>query len=189
MQVSTVLVSHDPQQKNTSRGPSTLHIFKDQQGNEYTTWKTEIANVAFGLLNQPVVVDFTEKQNGQYTNRVLDGVVGANGAAPTAMAPAQAPKAPAAPAQLYNQDEKQILIMYQSFANNAALAMWQELPPEERALAVLDALTKQLIIKAGKFAKQSVAAATAGGASSPGAGGEAGASSEAPAKTDEDIPF
>lgn len=199
MQITTTFVSHNPKQVNGKNGQYTMHEFVDVNGLEFATSKTPIANQIYAALNSPIGIEYDEKQNGQYTNRYITNVLGAGapaaGAAPTSApaAPAQA-AAPAAKPKLISDDEKQVLIMFQSFGNGAALTLATQLSTiENKAISVENwaAITKAMVVEAMKFSKDAVASVTAGGASSPGTGGgDAGAgNAPAPAQTDDGIPF
>lgn len=202
MQITTTLVSHNPKSIQGRNGLFTIHEFTDANGLEFSTTKTPIANQLYSLLNTPVGLEYEEKVNGNFTNRHIQKVLGgaavpeavaAAPAAPTAAptAPTSGPttQAPAAKPQLFSQDEKQVLIMFQSFGNGAALELTKNL--EEVSVEAWATVTKAMIVEALKFSKDAVASVTAGGASSPGTGGgDAGAGkAPAPAQTDDGIPF
>ena len=59
---------------SSARGPWTMTIFKAADGREYTTFKGDLASKANALLNQTVELEYSERQNGQYTNYDLEGV-------------------------------------------------------------------------------------------------------------------
>jgi hypothetical protein len=64
---------------SSARGPWTMSIFKAADGREYTTFKGDLASKANALLNQTVELEFSESQNGQYTNYDLEDVAATAG--------------------------------------------------------------------------------------------------------------
>lgn len=59
-------------QAATSKG--TIFKLIDANGVEYTTFKADIGNIAAGYAGKQASITYTEKQNGQYTNRYLDSI-------------------------------------------------------------------------------------------------------------------
>lgn len=106
-QLQVTFVRHNPRQATAKQGPNagnqfTIHEFFTADDTKFDTTKAEIANAAYALLNQPVLITFEQTQNGQYTNRKLQAVQAADGSGAT-MAPgvmplatASAPPAPTA---------------------------------------------------------------------------------------------
>lgn len=74
------LVSHEAFDRNTRRGPGRVHSFQTADGLKLETWNSDLANQAFALMNLPANVEYTSKQNGQYTNHTLTSIAAANGA-------------------------------------------------------------------------------------------------------------
>jgi hypothetical protein len=95
MQLTTTLTkAFEPASGNGSNGPWTRSDFESAEGLKLSTFKGEVASVARALLNQPVEVEYSEKQNGEYVNRTLLSVKPAEGAAgPNPEYNAQAAKA------------------------------------------------------------------------------------------------
>lgn len=117
MQVQTTLVSHETKSGTSQKGPWTRHIFTDAANVKFQTFDQNVANIAYGLLNQPVVVTYEIRQNGSYQNNDITSVAPA-GAASVPMA-AAAPVAQAAPAAVAPQVSdaeraREIRIMRQS---------------------------------------------------------------------------
>jgi hypothetical protein len=113
MQAQVTFVRHNPKQVNGSNGTFTVHEFFTADNTKFETTKQDVANAAYALAfaneqptNQLLVVNYDEKQNGQWTNRHLSSVqvAGAGALAPGVMpsgsaeAPTGAPTAQAAPA-------------------------------------------------------------------------------------------
>ena len=94
----TTLVEHEPKNLNGRNGSYTLHIFKAQDGTRFQTSKAPLANAAFGLLNQPITIGYSQQQRGDWTNNVIEQVEAGHvaiAAAPTGGAPTGgAPTAP-----------------------------------------------------------------------------------------------
>ena len=88
----TTLTGFDTNSGSSAKGPWTLTKFKAADGREYATFKGEIASKAAQLLNQSVEIEYTEKQNGQYTNYTLEGVEAA-GAGEVAVVVSETPAA------------------------------------------------------------------------------------------------
>lgn len=62
--------------KPTSKGD----VFKVKAGGyEFATFNAQLARKAHGLVGQPARITYTEKQNGQYTNRYLEAIDAAPG--------------------------------------------------------------------------------------------------------------
>lgn len=59
---------------NSAKGAWTLSIFSAADGREYSTFEGALASKANSLLNQPLELEYSEKQNGQFTNYTLEGV-------------------------------------------------------------------------------------------------------------------
>lgn len=98
-QIQTTLVGYEPRQVEGRNGTFTIHKFKSNDGTVFDTKKLEVSNAAHALMNQPVILTYTETQNGQWTNRTLEGVQTAFGgttAAPSA-APSPQPQVSVAP--------------------------------------------------------------------------------------------
>ncbi len=66
--VNVTLTSYDKREGQGQRGPWTLHLFKDSAGQSYQTFEAPISNRAYGLLNQPVVLEYKDKpsKNPEY---------------------------------------------------------------------------------------------------------------------------
>jgi hypothetical protein len=98
---TVVFVGHEVKSGMGQRGPWTLNLFTDQQGRSFQTFDGPTASMALGLLNQPISVTFEAKQNGQFTNYEIKGILPAQGgvAVPVAAAPAPAAVQAAPPAQ------------------------------------------------------------------------------------------
>lgn len=88
MQAQVTFVSHEPKLVDGRNGQFTVHKFKTSDGTVFDTSKTDVANAAYALLNQAVVVTYDETQNGQWTNRRITGV---QAAGTTALAPGVLP--------------------------------------------------------------------------------------------------
>jgi len=83
MQLTTTLTkAFEPASGNGANGPWTRSDFESAEGLKLSTFKGEIASVARALLNQPVEVEYSEKQNGEYVNRTLLSVKPAEGSTP-----------------------------------------------------------------------------------------------------------
>lgn len=67
-QVQTTIISVNEFQ--TKSGKRAWKVI-DSAGTEYTAWEPHEAQKAAALLQQPVTVEFFEKQNGQYVNRTF----------------------------------------------------------------------------------------------------------------------
>lgn len=100
MQTQVTLTEHKPQSMNGQNGPWTLHKFKASDGQWYEVSKTDLANTAYALMQSgtPVLIEYDQKQNGQYTNNRVTNVqaLGAGGAP---MAPGVVPNATNGPVQ------------------------------------------------------------------------------------------
>lgn len=121
-QVTTTLRQVATFSGTSARGPWLKTVFTDEQGVEYATFKGEVASVANQLLNVPVVVSFTEKQNGQYTNRTLEAVTPTAGATPSpSPAQAAAPAYTPSPA-VTTEPDRQLRIMRQSALERAIMS-------------------------------------------------------------------
>lgn len=59
----------------TPRPGSDWFDIKDSTGTRYSTRKREIADQAKALEGQVAILSFTERQNGQWTNRYLDAAL------------------------------------------------------------------------------------------------------------------
>ena len=141
-EIRTTLVSHEPKSGTGQKGPWTLHIFKDAAGQSYKTFEAPIGNRAYGLLNLPAVLTYTEKpaKDPQYPpDRVIQDVQQdlSFPAAPVApVAPQAAPalpptvnlptiwqNAPTTPANpVGGGDDRQVQIMRQSALERAIRA-------------------------------------------------------------------
>jgi hypothetical protein len=62
-----------------SRAGNTRFVVRAGDGNEYTTFRTAIGEMARQLEGQRVRIEFHEEQRGQYTNVYLDKVEAAPG--------------------------------------------------------------------------------------------------------------
>lgn len=107
MQVQTTLVSHESKSGESARGPWTRHTYTDAANTKFQTFDQNLSNIAYGLLNQPVIVTYELKQNGQYTNNDITSVTPA-GAAVTGTVAQAAPQqtAPAAVAPTSTPDQR-----------------------------------------------------------------------------------
>lgn len=134
----SVLTTYVPKTVNRSDGSGTftLHNFLDLNGMELTA-RADVANIARGLLNQPVLLVTREEVKGRFTNRYLDFVGPAqtqqaytNGASQAQAAqqtyqqqPPQQPippPTPTPPPQPQGPSEKDIQIMRQTAGKVAA---------------------------------------------------------------------
>jgi len=98
-EIRTTLVSHEPKSGTGQRGPWTLHVFKDSSGASFQTFEAPIGNRVYGLLNQPVVLTYTEKpaKDPQYPPNKVIGDVRPDTSAGGSVAPVAPKGAPAAP--------------------------------------------------------------------------------------------
>lgn len=117
-QIQTVLQSHSSNSGSNSRGGWTLHVFKAVNGDEFKTFDAGIGNKAFGLMNQPVTVEYGEKpaKDPKYgPDKILQGITATEGAPAV-----QAPPVAVAPTQTApTTDDRQIQIMRQSALERA----------------------------------------------------------------------
>ena len=81
MQIQTTFVSHEPKSINGRNGQYTLHIFRTADGTQFQTSKADIANKAYGIAfadgvatGKTLTVAYEQKQNGNYTNNVIQQV-------------------------------------------------------------------------------------------------------------------
>lgn len=89
--VQTTLTSLKTRQVNGQRGPSTLHIFTDAGGQDYTTFDLELASRAQALLGQPVTVSYESGGVNEYGEKRYLNAVAATGGAPVQPVVAVAP--------------------------------------------------------------------------------------------------
>lgn len=146
-QVTTTLRQVATFNGTSARGPWLKTVFTDDQGLEFATFKGEIASQASQLLNVPVVVSYTEKQNGQYTNRTLEAIQAVGGAAPAPAAqPAPGivtqytPSAASAP-----ESDRQLRIMRQSALERAIMSFVADGEPILTNLPGLYTLAEEFI--------------------------------------------
>jgi hypothetical protein len=57
-----------------TKSGNTRFVLRDEEGNEYTTFKEEIARQAVAAEGKRARIEFHEQQRGEYTNVYLDGV-------------------------------------------------------------------------------------------------------------------
>jgi hypothetical protein len=57
-----------------TKSGNTRFVLRDDDGNEYTTFKEEIARQAVAAEGRRARIDFHEQQRGQFTNVYLDSV-------------------------------------------------------------------------------------------------------------------
>ena len=56
------------------RGAWALNVFKAEDGNDYQTFDQKTAAQANALIGQLIYIEYEEKQNGDFVNRVIEGV-------------------------------------------------------------------------------------------------------------------
>lgn len=66
-------------QVNTQRGQSVVYDISASDGRKYGTFDADLANKANSYAGQDVVLDYEERQKGQYTNYDLKGISQASG--------------------------------------------------------------------------------------------------------------
>lgn len=81
-------------------------------GQRFTAWAAKQANIG-----DNVTIEYTEKQNGQYTNRTVKSLSVAGGAAPAPQTASAAPTA--APRATVSNDARQAMIVDQNSNTNA----------------------------------------------------------------------
>lgn len=101
--------------------PSSLNVFTDTQGKEFSTFDPSIAAQLLTTMGQTVTISFETKPRGDRIDYNIKSV----GVAPVAnavpqVAPAQVAPAPSAPPQ--DNEERQLRIMRQSATERAILA-------------------------------------------------------------------
>jgi len=127
-QDTVIFTGHSAFQVDTRFGQKTKNVFTDTQSREFQVWKADIAAQLLASMGQQVTVQFEAKQNGQYTNYDVKGIIGGVVGAPAVTAATPAPSAPAQaapPPQAQvgeTQDQKQLRIMRQNAIGNAVLA-------------------------------------------------------------------
>jgi len=129
-QDTVIFTGHSAFQVDTRFGQKTKNVFTDTQSREFQVWKADIAAQLLASMGQQVTVQFEAKQNGQYTNYDVKGILGvAASVVPAVPAPGQAAPtlqsagAPPPQAQVgETQDQKQLRIMRQNAIGNAVLA-------------------------------------------------------------------
>ncbi len=57
-----------------TKSGNTRFVLRDQDGNEYTTFKEEIARQAISAQGKPARIEYHEQQRGELTNVYLDKV-------------------------------------------------------------------------------------------------------------------
>ena len=57
-----------------TKSGNTRYVLRDDEGNEYTTFKEDIARQAVVAEGKRARIDYHEQQRGEYTNVYLDGV-------------------------------------------------------------------------------------------------------------------
>lgn len=57
-----------------TKSGNTRFVLRDDEGNEYTTFKEDIARQALGAEGRPARIEFHEQQRGEFTNVYLDRV-------------------------------------------------------------------------------------------------------------------
>lgn len=72
--VTTITGVKDRKSGTSARGPWTLTIFSAADGREYSTLKGDVASAAEALVGQLATVEYSERQNGQFTNYSLEGI-------------------------------------------------------------------------------------------------------------------
>lgn len=103
--VTTVTITKHFQANGNSNGRAwTRNDFRTDDGGKFQTYDGDVASQVKALMNQPVEIEYTVKENGQYVNNEIVSVRALNGAAPTP-APVQANGQPTTPA-----DDRQVMI-------------------------------------------------------------------------------
>lgn len=126
--ITTLTRAFDPQSGVGANGqPWTRSDFEAANGMKFSTFKGDIASVAAALLNQTAEIEYTEKQNGQYTNRTLLGITPRpefGGAQVTHSAPATALHSPPSThtASSSISPDRELRIMRQSALDRALTA-------------------------------------------------------------------
>ncbi len=108
MPEKTVLVQHYRDTIDTRSGPKVKHTFMTDDNRRLTTFKSDVADRASLLLNEPVLVEIRAEHRNGYSNLYLDSV------SPVAA------KVVAAPVDGTAEDERQVRIMRQSADKVAA---------------------------------------------------------------------
>jgi hypothetical protein len=57
-----------------TKSGNTRFVLRDEHGNEYTTFKEEIARQAIAAEGKPARIEYHEQQRGEFTNVYLDKV-------------------------------------------------------------------------------------------------------------------
>jgi len=57
-----------------TKSGNTRFVLRDEHGNEYTTFKEEIARQAIAAEGKPARIEYHEQQRGEFTNIYLDKV-------------------------------------------------------------------------------------------------------------------
>ena len=57
-----------------TKSGNTRFVLRDEDGNEYTTFKEEIARQAIAAEGKPARIEYHEQQRGEFTNVYLDKV-------------------------------------------------------------------------------------------------------------------
>lgn len=85
MQTTTTLKFKDSKSGTSARGPWKLNIFEGGDGRDYTTLKGDVASKVMANDGALFTVEFSERQNGKFTNYSLDDAeVAPEGAKPQA---------------------------------------------------------------------------------------------------------
>lgn len=143
-QAEETLVSHSTRQGNGQRGPFAIHIFKSAAGVEYSTTKQQLADIAYGLLNQPITLLYTVHPNTSngvtYENRRIANIVGgslAPGTAPAGAPTASAPINQGAPTGGSGRSsgwtpEKEYTVAFAGYSHDAPMFFFQRLPEDQQ---------------------------------------------------------
>lgn len=75
--VTTTLVEHDSKSGTGKKGRWVLNLFEDEHGDTYQTFDRALASEAADLLDvEGVEIEYTEEENGDFTNFVIQAVTG-----------------------------------------------------------------------------------------------------------------
>jgi hypothetical protein len=71
----------------TSKAGKQFYVLTDGNGTDYTTFQAGIAEAARGYVGWRALIEYSEKQKGEYLNRYLDGIQPAPDGAETTSPP------------------------------------------------------------------------------------------------------
>src|SRR3990167_7439492 len=71
---TTVLVHHSTKAGTTAKGTWVLNTFKANDGTEYQTFDAALASQALALMGQPVEIEFTPEERGNFVNNTIVGI-------------------------------------------------------------------------------------------------------------------